>query len=140
MPSAESRHLTDLLMRLTRILHEQMKLRVTKRPLSLMQLHTLIVIERSRPSMHDLAHRLTITPPSTTTLVNGLVQSSLVRRLKDPRDKRTLHLELTPQGKKLLRDRLRMLAEGMQEATGALRADELRTFIALMERMVSSYT
>ncbi len=125
-------------MTLTRVLHEQMKRRVTKQPLSAMQLHALAYIKHHRPAMHDLAERLTITPPSTTTLVHSLVGSSLVRRVTDLADKRSLRLELTPQGTKALQDRLQAVTEGLQEITGVFTPAELKTFTLLMEKLVAS--
>lgn len=136
MPNAESQQLTDQLIILARMLHEQMKRHVTKQPLSTMQLHALAFIERRHPLMRDLALCLTITPPSATSLVNGLVRSKLATRLPDPDDQRALRLTLTPHGKKALQDRLRAVAEGMQEITSVLRADELKTFTNLMKKIV----
>lgn len=139
MPRQESKHLTDILIRLTRILHDHMKQRGTKPSLSIIQVHALVLIERQYPSMHDLAHHLAITPPSATSLVHSLVSAQLVRRLQDPKDKRTFRLELTPTGHELLTRRLDLIAEGLEHLTQALSPADLQTLIRLMEQLISSH-
>lgn len=138
MPNAESKQVTDLLITLNRMLHEQIKRRVSKQPLSSVQVHALALIERNKPLMRDLAQDLTITPPSATTLVNGLVRSKLVLRLPDPKDHRALHLKLTPHGTRVLKQRLEAVAEGMQNVMNSLKPHERKTFIRLMKKVVST--
>ena len=138
MPNAESQRLTDLLIEMKCMLHEQVKRRVTKQPLSAMQFHALAFIGRHTPLMRDLAETLTITAPSATALVNGLARLRLVTRRTDPKDQRVQRLDLTARGKKILQDRLQAVAEGMQEITHVLEPKELRVFTDLMEKIVAS--
>ena len=49
-----------------------------------------------------LADRLTVSPPSVTAVVDGLVARDLVVRTPDPSDRRRLNLELTDAGRLLL--------------------------------------
>jgi DNA-binding MarR family transcriptional regulator len=140
MATPESRQLTHLLITLTRMLHEQIKRRVSKQPLSSMQVHALSLIDREAPLMRDLARELTITPPSATTLVGGLVRANLVTRVPDAKDHRALHLKLTTRGKQVLKQRLEAVAEGMEHVTNILKPSERKTFIRLMEKVVATRT
>ena len=49
-----------------------------------------------------LADRLTVSPPSVTAVVDGLVARDLVVRIPDPSDRRRLNLELTDEGRRIL--------------------------------------
>lgn len=136
MPNAESKRLTGLLIALGRMLQEQMRRRSGPQTLSVVQLHALgFISSRERPLMRDLAARLRITPPSVTALVGGLARLKLIRRIPDKTDRRAWHLELTGRGRTVLRERLKIIAEGMQELTGVLSAGELKTFTSLMEKL-----
>jgi len=139
MSNTESRDLADLLITLTRVLHTQMKKRAIRQPLSMIQIHTMAYIVRNRPSMHELAQRLTITAPSATTLVNKLVRLKLVHRIPDPDDHRALHLELTKHGMSFLQQRLVIVTKGLQEITSVLHPNERRTFIRLLDKVISSH-
>jgi len=48
--------------------------------------------------LNDLAEHLGLTPASTSKLVDGLVERSLVERNESPRDRRRIMLNLTSQG------------------------------------------
>jgi len=55
------------------------------------------------PTVGALAGRLGIRHHSTVGLVDRLAARRLVRRRRDGRDRRQVHVELTPQGEELLR-------------------------------------
>lgn len=57
------------------------------------------IADHDQPKMKDLSDYLSITAPSATSLVNGLVKSGLVACVADRRDKRTSRLVLTKKGK-----------------------------------------
>lgn len=67
--------------------------------------------ERSLPLSH-LARALTQEAQSTTELADRLERRGLVRRIRDPRDRRLVLLELTPDGKQLYERLQPALAEG----------------------------
>ena len=71
--------------------------------LSVPQLRSLAYLNRCPGSgLAGLAEHLGLTPPSTCTLVDGLVARSLVVRQTAPDDRRRISLTLSDQGRSLL--------------------------------------
>jgi DNA-binding MarR family transcriptional regulator len=54
--------------------------------------------------MKDLAHILSITPASTTSLVDGLVKMEALERIAHETDRRVVRLRATAKGRKQLAD------------------------------------
>jgi long-chain acyl-CoA synthetase len=79
--------------------------------LSLPQYRVLSLLGDGSSASSALAHRLAVSPPSVTAVVDGLVARGLVTREADAGDRRRLTLQLTPDGRKLLR-----AAEGAVDA------------------------
>jgi long-chain acyl-CoA synthetase len=79
--------------------------------LSLPQYRVLSLLGDGSSASSALAHRLAVSPPSVTAVVDGLVARALVTREADAGDRRRLTLQLTPDGRKLLR-----AAEGAVDA------------------------
>ena len=61
----------------------------------------------------DLARRLMMSPGNITGLVDRLVRLRWVRRVSSPRDRRSVHIRLTPQGRALV---AKVLPEYRREA------------------------
>jgi long-chain acyl-CoA synthetase len=70
--------------------------------LSLPQYRVLALLAEGSAASSSLADRLTVSPPSITAVVDGLVARDLVVRKPDPSDRRRLNLELTDDGRRLL--------------------------------------
>ena len=80
------------------------------------------------PTIGSLAGRLGIRHHSAVGLVDRLAARRLVRRRRDDRDRRQVHVELTPQGEELLRRlSIHHRAELRTEGPALVRA--LRTII-----------
>jgi long-chain acyl-CoA synthetase len=99
--------------------------------LSLPQYRVLSLLGDGSTASSALAHRLAVSPPSVTAVVDGLVARALVERQADPEDRRRLTLLLTPGGVDLLRAaeaavdaRLGEVAEYLEDPTGAAAAIE----------------
>jgi DNA-binding MarR family transcriptional regulator len=72
--------------------------------LSLPQYRILGLLAEGSSASSSLADRLTVSPPSVTSVVDGLVARGLVLRIPDLGDRRRLNLELTRVGRELLVD------------------------------------
>lgn len=70
--------------------------------LSLQQYRALALLAEGPAGANRLAERLTVSPPSVTAVIDGLVARGLVSRAADPDDRRRLTLALTPAGAQLL--------------------------------------
>ena len=70
--------------------------------LSVPQYRVLALLAGGPAASSWLADRLTVSPPSVTAVVDGLVARDLVVRIPDPSDRRRLNLELTEAGRRIL--------------------------------------
>lgn len=77
-------------------------------------------------SVGRLARHLGATHASAVGVVDGLVAKGLLRRVPDPRDRRTTLLRLTDEGRRAA-DRLSRWGHLLGEALGGLGPDERRT-------------
>jgi DNA-binding MarR family transcriptional regulator len=62
-----------------------------------------------------LADKLAVTPPSLTTVVDGLVARGLVERSHDPDDRRRVAHNLTDEGSRVLEQADRVIEERLRE-------------------------
>ena len=70
--------------------------------LSLQQYRALALLAEGPAAATRLAERLTVSPPSVTAVIDGLVARELVARTPDLGDRRRQHLALTQAGRDLL--------------------------------------
>jgi DNA-binding MarR family transcriptional regulator len=69
--------------------------------LTYQQYNVLRIIHGEGPQANaEIARRLLVTAPVVTRLASGLVEAGFVERHKDPADKRTVLLTLTPAGRR----------------------------------------
>jgi len=74
---------------------------------SLAQVKTLLAIgEMGSPSIEQIASMLGVSQPTTSHLVERLVQSQLAHRAQDPQNRRRALVHLTQEGDELLRQLL----------------------------------
>lgn len=83
--------------------------------LSLPQYRILALLAEGSSASSSLADRLTVSPPSVTSVVDGLVGRGLVLRVPDPSDRRRLNLGLTDAGRRLLFDADTLVEAGLLE-------------------------
>ena len=72
--------------------------------LSIPQYRTLGLLADAAPLASALAHWLSVSAPTITGIVDGLVARSLIERRPDPTDRRRITHRLTKPGRKLLND------------------------------------
>lgn len=127
--------LAEQLLRLTRRVHRIQKRHLERCGLGVtparFRLLRVLAQYGSPPSMADLARRLEVVPRAVTTLVDGLEAGGTVRRVPDPDNRRVIRIELTDEGRRILKElrRARRLAAeeilapldpGQREALGTL--------------------
>ncbi len=108
-------------------------------PSTWLQIETMkFISDHDKPKMKDLADHLSITAPSATSLVNGLVKSGFVSCATDWRDRRTSRLVLTRKGKAELTS---TITRGIKLLGGlffVLSEAELAAFTRALERIKES--
>jgi DNA-binding MarR family transcriptional regulator len=93
------------------------------------------IADNQKPSMGQVAEYLSITAPSATSLVSGLIREGLVVRKVDARDRRASKLELSRKGKSVL---LKTIARGtalLGELFSTLSAEDLDAFIRILDQI-----
>ena len=83
-------------------LAKQVEIALVPLDLSLPQYRVLALLGEGSTASSVLARRLAVSPPTVTSVVDGLVGRDLVDREADPEDRRRLTLLLTREGTKLL--------------------------------------
>ncbi|KAA8946819.1 MarR family winged helix-turn-helix transcriptional regulator, partial [Mycobacterium sp.] len=108
--------------------------------LSLSQFQALSVLHRVRRSvtMGELAELLSIRPANLTGMVDTLAKRSLVRRVLNPRDRRSILVEITPAAEEFLGHFLPYHWDYLKTLTSGLTDDELRQLADLLDRLRAS--
>ena len=97
--------LIDLFFRTNRSLHKHMHRAQIISHFSFLQFFAMKIVEEEGPiSMKNLARMLSITPASTTSLVDGLVKMGALERSAHGSDRRVILLRTTAEGRKRLSD------------------------------------
>jgi long-chain acyl-CoA synthetase len=85
-------------------LSKHVELALAEVGLSLPQYRVLGVLSEGTAKSSAMAERLVVRPPSVSAMVDGLVGRGLIERRHDDDDRRTVALELTSEGRKVLAD------------------------------------
>lgn len=75
----------------------------TEMPLSISQYRLIALAQAKAERSSNLAQGLSLTKPTVSIAIDGLVAQGLLRRVRDPRDRRVLRVELTEAGAEALR-------------------------------------
>jgi DNA-binding MarR family transcriptional regulator len=94
--------------------------------LAIPQFRTLRFIQdHSSPSLSDVAEHLTLTLPSVSKLVDGLVKQELVVRRESAQDRRYMALALTPAGEAIVKAARARAYEHLANTLASLSIEEL---------------
>ncbi|MBM7442372.1 MarR family winged helix-turn-helix transcriptional regulator [Streptomyces sp. HB132] len=88
------------------------------------------------PRMADLAERLDVVPRAVTTLVDGLEAGGRVRRAPDPANRRVIRIEITEEGRAVLRSMRDARKAAAEEILAPLTADQREVLGGLLTALV----
>lgn len=88
------------------------------------------------PRMADLAERLDVVPRAVTTLVDGLEAAGRVRRAPDPTNRRVIRIEITEEGRSVLRSMRDARKAAAEEILAPLNADQREVLGGLLNALV----
>lgn len=132
---ASPEELTALMFSLGRILRERAMAGGSS--ISYLHLATLrYVAEKKQPLMREIAQYLRVAPPSATSLVNTLVKQGEIQRITDEKDRRTVRLRVTAQGRKVLRDGTRRKHDLMRNIINNLSGRERIELKKILEKII----
>lgn len=85
----------------------------------------LLDVASSRPTMSELGSLLGLSSAAVTSLVDRLEDAGLARRVRDPDDRRRIHVEPTEAAHRFASEQLRPLGRAIQRAISATPHDDL---------------
>ncbi|MEK7591025.1 MAG: MarR family transcriptional regulator [Patescibacteria group bacterium] len=138
--------IVDLSIRLSRIMRQRLLAMRDRSPLNMVQLHAIAWVSESRGvTMKDFARHLRISSPSASVFAGRLVRLGLLKRRKDPTDRKRVRLQVSKKGLRLCRAyhakshrALRALFHRMPDRDRRTLARILHDFVSDMERDSSS--
>ncbi|MCC3145533.1 MarR family transcriptional regulator [Halanaerobium sp. Z-7514] len=102
---------------ISKYLNEYTKDQLKCHNLTLGRFHVMRVIIKSEPvSMGDIHHELHMANSTVTVIVDYLNEAELVKRYRDPEDRRVVLLELTDKGRKIMESLLEKRQDFMKRA------------------------
>lgn len=88
------------------------------------------------PMRHcDLSRKMLVTGGNTSLVIDNLEKAGLVRRERDPEDRRSVHVHLTPRGEKRFADIFPRHAEAITAAASVLTAEEQEELSRLLKKL-----
>ena len=90
--------------------------------------------------MGDVAKAFGVTLPAVTHIIDRLEQKEFVVRGDDPADRRVHALEVTAQGKSLVRELHTMQTRGLEEVLTRMSADDRHRVLKGLEALVEAAT
>lgn len=98
--------------------------------------HALMLIgERQRCIVSDVAHGLNISPTTASSLVDRLVRNGYVERYRTDDDRRIVRLELSLEGARIRQEAVALQLRHCRQMLDQLAPAEAEAFIGLMEKI-----
>jgi DNA-binding MarR family transcriptional regulator len=94
--------------------------------------------DQGRLSPSELGDRLIVTRATVTGLLDSLERRGFVRRVANPDDRRSIFVEITPEGLEVLHEVRTLIHRNEKAWMSVLSDDELRDYIALLHRIQDS--
>lgn len=132
--------ITTLIFNVSRKIHFNIKNERPEKDLwSMVRLEALrFVSENKNPTMRELADYLSITPPSTTTLISPLIKDKMLKRIEDKVDRRKTRLVISAKGEKYFYDSYKQLNEYMKKSLLILNEGEQKNLILILEKLLGA--
>jgi len=88
---------------------------------------------KSELTMTELSNNLAVSMPTMTAMVDRLVNSKMVERERDNRDRRVVKVKLTDAGEKVLRKLIRIRRKEMEKILTNLSGEEMESYLTSIE-------
>ena len=133
-------NLISLLFRASRIIRERTPPRQRLNPVSILRFETLNYIrEQSDPTMLDVAHYLSIRPPSATSLISSLVGAGFIIRQNDAADHRVVRLRISSKGRRAIRQGYNLISTRLKAVFKRLGRDDQMDLVRILKRLSKIY-
>ena len=91
--------------------------------------------EREYYTMTELSQVLSVTLPTMTAMVDRLIQSGLVTRERDEKDRRVVQVRLTQEGKNIIHNLMKNRKQEIEKILTALDDKEVNLFMDSIEHV-----
>lgn len=137
MPGTVNSEIIELFFQVSRSMKERMIYETDIANLSLLQLYTLMVINRSEKDIHmkDIAEYFSIEMPTATTLLTKLDKLDLVKRTIDQADRRNVTITLTSKGKALLHKAMEMHTRRIEKTLAYLSSIQKNNLLSILKTL-----
>jgi len=106
--------------------------------LSVSQFRTLYALNTHGPlSQIDIASRIFKSTGNVTTVIDNLEKRSLVKRVRDEKDRRYFRIELTPEGEKLVKKLLPQQAKRIKQVMERIPGKDLEHLKRICREFIS---
>ncbi len=123
-----------------RIVRESSQNHKKRDPFSVLQLEVLnYVLVKENPTMKDISNYLCVTPPSATSVVNGLVMAKKLERINDTTDRRIIRLVISAKGKNEAQKWNQEKTERMKKILSVLSEKEKEELIRIFTKISKAY-
>ncbi len=95
-----------------------------------------ILTQEGACKMKQLADSLLLKLSSTTGLVDRLVKQELVKRFRTEEDRRTVYVEISPKGKKIVRQIHEQKRKGVKSLFARLSTKDRSQYLDILEKLV----
>ena len=136
----QARRLRGLLVQLSRLrpMRDPVASAVEGLDLTPAQLHILLWLGHDGSlTMGDLARRVAVTEKTITGVVDRLERDELVRRERDPADRRVVHVRLARRGEELFRRIDEGIAAKLAGLLGLLDAEDRQHLVRMVEKLTA---
>jgi DNA-binding MarR family transcriptional regulator len=130
-----SLQLAELLSHAARRLRRGSTVHLAPLGLTMAQARVLRLVADGPLRMADIAARLEVVPRTATPMVEGLVAAGLVARHADEADRRSILVELTEDGRRLLARLHKARRASAEQVFGPLNAEQRTQLVALLGRL-----
>ncbi|MDE1970280.1 MAG: winged helix-turn-helix transcriptional regulator [Patescibacteria group bacterium] len=94
------------------------------------------VARQHNPTMKEVAHHLSITPPSTTVLIHRMIAAGALKKIHDTHDRRIIHLSLTAQGKNKLKEKRKKITSRIHALISHLTQEEKQQLTTILSKIM----
>jgi len=131
--------IVDALAQLSFLVQGRLAKRAGAQDLSMIQTRLLGVLRDRQPTMQQLARLLELDKSSVTGLVDRAERRGLVRRAPSRDDRRSVHVSLTPRGRRVIGEVGGAFTSDLASLTDCLSPAARRQLSTLAARIVSDY-
>ncbi len=100
----------------------------------------MLIGERQRCIVSDVAHGLNISPTTASSLVDRLVRNQYVERYRTEDDRRIVRLELSSEGARIREEAVSLQLQNCRQMLDELTPEEAEDFLRLMRKIGDGLT